>query len=63
MGTQYRHRVRALALAAAAAVTLTTSSALAWRDEHESALGTGHDPNFRPTCETRGEPDVKTQRS
>src|SRR6266446_2756842 len=23
----------------------------------------GHDPNFRPTCETRGEPDVKTQRS
>jgi hypothetical protein len=21
----------------------------------------GHDPNFRPTCETRGEPDVKTQ--
>jgi hypothetical protein len=26
-------------------------------------LGVGHDPNFRPTCETRGEPDVKTQRS
>ena len=23
----------------------------------------GRDPNFRPTCETRGEPDVKTQRS
>ena len=23
----------------------------------------GHDPNFRPTCETRGESDVKTQRS
>jgi SRSO17 transposase len=26
-------------------------------------LAMGHDPNFRPTCETRGEPDVKTQRS
>src|SRR6266568_443288 len=23
----------------------------------------GHDPHFRPTWETRGEPDVKTQRS
>ncbi len=26
-------------------------------------LSTGHDPNFRLTCETRGESDVKTQRS
>ena len=24
---------------------------------------TGHDPHFRPTGETRGEPDVKAQRS
>ena len=23
----------------------------------------GHDPNFRSTCEMRGEPDLKTQRS
>src|SRR5262245_39031979 len=23
----------------------------------------GHDPNFRLTCETRGEPDVKAQQS
>src|SRR4029434_3900329 len=23
----------------------------------------GHDPNFRSTCEMRGEPDVKTQQS
>ena len=23
----------------------------------------GHDPNFRPTCETRGEQDIRTQRS
>ena len=25
--------------------------------------GLGHDPTSRLTCETRGEPDVKTQRS
>jgi len=29
----------------------------------EGGLLQGHDPHFRPTWETRGEPDVKTQRS
>src|SRR5712691_4284186 len=33
-------------------------------EERRSASnGMGHDPHFRPTWETRGEPDVKPQRS
>jgi len=31
--------------------------------EGTAEVVTGHDPNFRLTCETRGESDVKTQRS
>ena len=32
-------------------------------DTERKTLAEGHDPNSRLTCETRGEPDVKTQRS
>ena len=35
---------------------------LAWR-VRQAPKGHGHDPNFRLTCETRGESDLKTQRS
>ena len=42
----------------------------AWREavqaiaeRAKATLPEGHDPNFRLTCETRGESDLKTQRS